>query len=138
MVDENKLGMRFNAGKARWDLLPIGALSELVNVFTYGAKKYAPNNWRKGLKFSDTMAALDRHWAAWKTGEDRDSESGCHHLAHVAWNAFALLEFYLMGREDLDDRCKEVAPFQTTSNIKEPPASQNNVIFENGQLKVVK
>lgn len=116
----SELGDRFNVGKARWDLIPGGALSELVNVFTYGSKKYADHNWRKGLKFSDTIAAMERHWNLWKCGEERDAESGCHHLGHVLWNAIVLLEFSILGRKDLDDRVIG-APIQPVTNIKEPP-----------------
>ena len=39
--------MKHDENKARWDLLPMGATSEIVDVLTYGAKKYAPDNWRK-------------------------------------------------------------------------------------------
>lgn len=116
----SKLGDRFNVGKSRWDLVPWGPLSELVNVYTYGSKKYADNNWRKGLKFSDTFAALQRHLMAWYSGESRDSESNCHHLAHVAWNAFTLIELEFLGK-GVDDRVKDAMPLAPVSLIKEPP-----------------
>ncbi len=32
--------------KARWDLLPMDAVSPVVDVLTFGAKKYAPDNWK--------------------------------------------------------------------------------------------
>lgn len=127
MVEEVKLGDRFNIGKARWDLLPFGPLSELVNVFTYGSKKYADNNWRKGLKFTETFAAMMRHAACWMLGETRDPESGCHHLAHVAWNALVLIEFQELGKLDCDDRVKGAMPITSTMVIKEPPAKVNGV-----------
>lgn len=123
------LGDRFNAGKARWDLLPPGPLSEIVNVYTYGSKKYSDHNWRKGLTFSSTFASCCRHLFAWFSGEKRDPESGCHHLAHVAWNCLTLMEFEFKHTSKdpnpLDDRPANAAPIQPTTNIKPPPEKPN-------------
>jgi hypothetical protein len=116
-----KLGMRFNSGKVRLDLLPFGAISEVANVSTYGSRKYDDENWRKGLKFKDTYRAILSHAFKWFTGEQYDPESGCHHLAHAAWNCLAIVEFELLNRTELDDRLKRVAPIQDTKKIKEPP-----------------
>ena len=114
-------GARFNAGKPRWDLLPAGALSELVNVFSFGAYKYDDDNWRKGLKYRDCLRAILSHTFKWVAGERCDPESGCHHLAHAAWNCLVLVEFDLIGRTDLDNRPQGTAPLSPVSNIKEPP-----------------
>ncbi len=35
-------------------------------------------------------AALFRHLARWKGGEDRDPDSGAHPLVHLAWRALAI------------------------------------------------
>jgi hypothetical protein len=29
-------------------LIPVGALAEIARVYGFGARKYEPNNWRKG------------------------------------------------------------------------------------------
>lgn len=34
-------------GKPRWDLLPLLLVEKIVEVFSFGAKKYAPNTWQK-------------------------------------------------------------------------------------------
>ncbi len=90
-------GLRYNAGKVRMDLVPPDALKALAEVYTKGAEKYAARNWEKGLDWSECYGSLLRHANAWNTGEDRDEESGQLHMAHVAWNAMALLTFALRG-----------------------------------------
>lgn len=91
-------GMKDDGGKLRWDLLQWRALNDVVVVTTFGAKKYAPDNWRKVPDWrARYSAALMRHFVAWQTGQRNDPESGLHHLAHVAWNALSLLELDLMG-----------------------------------------
>lgn len=85
---------KYDAGKARWDLLPFDAVAGIVDVLTYGATKYAPEGWRKVPDArARYTAALLRHLAAWRGGERLDPESGLPHLAHVACNAVFLLWF---------------------------------------------
>ena len=40
-------GRKDDAEKPRWDLLPFGPVREVVEVLTFGAKKYAPDNWQR-------------------------------------------------------------------------------------------
>lgn len=101
----SSLANRYNEGKLRYDLVPVFALKEVTRVFTYGAIKYAPDNWRKGLPWTGCIASLERHLQAFKGGEDVDSESGLFHMAHLAVNALFLLEYYKTHPE-LDDRIK--------------------------------
>ena len=100
---ENYGGLRYNEGKLRYDLLPADALEELVKVYTKGAAKYAPRNWEKGMDWSKCFASLLRHAFSWAKGEDLDPETGCAHMAHVAWNALALVA-YAKRSKGLDDR----------------------------------
>ena len=91
----------------RMDLIPTDALDELGRVFHFGTKKYAPHNYRKGYDFSKSLAALYRHLNAWNSGtEDNDPESGCSHLAHVAWHCFALMQSQVDHGDRFDDRFK--------------------------------
>jgi len=91
---------------ARFDLIPGRPLWELAELYGRGAAKYFENNWRKGYKWSLSFAALMRHaWLFW-SGEDRDKETGCHHMAAVCFHAMALIEFGVTHPE-LDDRPKE-------------------------------
>jgi hypothetical protein len=102
---------RGNFNKMPWHLLPLDALCEVVRVYQSGAKKYAPRNWEKGLPYSETFGAMMRHYYAWAVcHESTDPESNCHHLAHVVWNALALLTFELRGlgqERGLDDRKRQ-------------------------------
>ncbi len=87
-------GMKFDTGKLRYDLIPPEALRALADVLTYGAEKYAPDNWKSvpDAKARYT-AALYRHLEAWRSGEQTDAESGRHHLAHAITNVAFLIWF---------------------------------------------
>ena len=77
-------GVKADAGKARYSLIPVQPLHEVAQVMTFGAMKYADNNWQKVdnavVRYTD--AAL-RHIESWRGGEQNDHESGNHHLAHA-------------------------------------------------------
>jgi hypothetical protein len=86
-------GMKSDHGKRRYDLVPVRAMGLLVDVLTYGAQKYAPDNWRQVVDArARYTAALYRHLEAWRAGEWLDPESGLPHLAHAACNVFFLME----------------------------------------------
>ena len=96
-------GCKDDSGKLRYDLVSEVGLRRVTEVYTFGAKKYADHNWRKGIAWSRIFAAIMRHlWAFWR-GEDLDPESGLPHLAHAAWGCLTLLE-YRETRRELDDR----------------------------------
>lgn len=96
-------GKKFDADKARFDLIPPGSLWAVAEIYTYGAGKYADRNWEKGLSWGRVFAAIMRHlWSFWR-GEELDEESGLPHLAHAAWDCLALLE-YGRTHPELDDR----------------------------------
>lgn len=42
-------GMKYDDGKPRFDLIPFDLMNDEQKVWEYGANKYAPNNWRKGM-----------------------------------------------------------------------------------------
>jgi hypothetical protein len=97
-------GIKYDNGKPRYDLLPVGAVEEIAKVYTFGCKKYAPHNWRMGIHYSRLFSAAQRHQAAFWGGESTDPESNLHHLAHAAFSLLAILQFELEEREHLDDR----------------------------------
>lgn len=96
-------GLRYNEGKDRLDLVPESAITGIAKVLTFGAKKYAPNNWKLGMRWSKITSSLKRHLAAIDRGEDYDSESGLMHIDHVLTNAAFLKEYYKIYPEG-DDR----------------------------------
>jgi len=79
-----KVGAKHDAGKPLYNLIPVHAEAELVDVLTFGATKYAPNQWRNVENATERYtAAAMRHLAAYRMGETHDTESGKHHLAHA-------------------------------------------------------
>lgn len=78
-------GRKDDAGKPRFDLIPPEFDLAVARVLEYGARKYAPDNWRKVSDWKARYtAALMRHVCAWRAGEELDKESGLPHLAHAA------------------------------------------------------
>lgn len=84
-----------DAGKGRPTLIPWGGLRAVIAVAEFGIRKgYAPHSWRTVPDARERYTeALGRHfidcmeYGPWSP----DSESGLPVLAHVAWNALALL-----------------------------------------------
>jgi len=95
-------GTKHDGGKLPWHLLPPDVIEEVLKVLDFGAKKYAPRNWEKGMAWSRPFSALMRHMWAWWRGEDRDAETGLSHLAHAACCIIFLLGYELrkIGKDD--------------------------------------
>lgn len=86
-------GNKYDQGKPMYNLLPPIAVNGMAEVLTYGANKYAPNNWRKVENAQERyQAALLRHAFAYLAGEVNDKESGLPHMAHVMACAAFLIE----------------------------------------------
>ena len=105
-------GARYNAGKPDFSLLPMFTLQDELAVWAYGAKKYAPWNWTKGMPWSIPFACAMRHLTAWQMGEELDAESGLPHLAHAMCN-LRMLTLYASRYREGDDRpahLREAAP----------------------------
>jgi hypothetical protein len=77
-------GVKYDAGKPRWSLLPDGVISDVVRVLEFGATRYGENNW-KHVPHATTRYydAAMRHMDAWWQGEMDDPETGMCHLAHA-------------------------------------------------------
>lgn len=87
----------------RFDLIPAKAMRQVARLYGRGALKYACHNWRRGYAWSLSIAALERHLAAFKEREDIDPETECPHLAAVIFHALSLLTF-ADEHPELDDR----------------------------------
>lgn len=82
--DSGRLGVKFDKDKPKWNLLPWDELEDVVHVLTFGAKKYAPDNWKFVADANNRyMDAAMRHLVAHQQGEQRDAESGESHIAHA-------------------------------------------------------
>ena len=97
-------GIKHDAGKLPFELLPWDAISEVAAVLRFGAGKYGVRNWERGLMCGRLYGALLRHVSAWWQGEDCDPETGLSHMAHASCCALMLLAYDERGRRDLDDR----------------------------------
>ena len=87
-------GVKYDNDKPQWSLLPFKALREVVDVLTYGAKKYAPDNWKKVPNAKQRyIDAGFRHFTAYAAGEKLDPETGKSHLAHALCCLLYLLAF---------------------------------------------
>lgn len=87
-------GVKADGGKPDYSLLELKLLEGMVKVLTFGAKKYSRDNWKKVPEGKDRyFAALQRHLAAWQSGEKIDPESGENHLDHALCNLYFLRYF---------------------------------------------
>ena len=98
-ADPHAPGAKLDGGKVRADLLLdfSKALKEVAKVSTFGAQKYTEGGWitvPNGAK--RYKAALLRHLLE----DGVDPDSNLDHLAHVAWNALAILELTLRDRDE--------------------------------------
>lgn len=97
------IAVRSALQKVRFDLLPWVPLVEVARVFTFGAHNYGDRNWEEGFSWSRCIGSTLRHFVKWLLGEERDDESGLHHLAHSIANLLFLLEYVFRGK-GTDDR----------------------------------
>ena len=85
---------RLDTGKpAGFYLIPYRPMVELAKVYTIGAKKYSPRGWEAGMSWSRVFDPIHRHLGKYAGGERYDATDGQHHMASVAWGAFALMEY---------------------------------------------
>lgn len=99
---ERLTGTKHDQDKPMLNLLDAQALEGLAAVLTFGAKKYAADNWRGGISNSRLIASLLRHLFAIMRGEYIDPESGLPHIDHVGCN-WMFLSNNLKNRPDLND-----------------------------------
>jgi hypothetical protein len=82
-AEQKKEFVKHDNEKNRLGLLPVQAVLTIGKVLTFGARKYAPNNW---MRCKDTTRYVDaalRHIFAYIGGEKNDPETGLPHLAHA-------------------------------------------------------
>ena len=77
-------GRKFDYEKPRWDLVHWEELQDMVDVLTFGSKKYDDDNWKRVPgAVKRYKAALMRHFVDYTKGELKDPETGKSHLAHM-------------------------------------------------------
>lgn len=103
----NEGGLKYDAEKAPMELLDNYPLTQIANVFGFGANKYGRFNYKKGIAWNRLISAAYRHLGAFNAGEDLDPESKLHHLAHLGCCIFMLLE-YTKTHPELDNRYETI------------------------------
>lgn len=95
-------GIKYDEDKPKVDLVPVNGIIAAARAFTFGAKKYSPWNWANGMAWLRLYAAVLRHLFAWARGEEKDGDSGLHHLDH-ALASLLMLQSHVelgLGRDD--------------------------------------
>jgi hypothetical protein len=123
---EPKKALHFSEGKPGVDQIPPELLLEWGEVFSYGEKKYARDNWKLGLEWHQFLGSALRHIYRWQLGEDRDPESGLPHLAHALWNIGCLRYYQLRGlgtdtRPVVDAQPKQGTPDDFFNKLEDDP-----------------
>lgn len=98
--------MKFDEDKLRAELVPQSAMDALGAVLTFGAKKYAPNNWKLCTDLICYEGALLRHIGAYRRGEALDPETGMPHLWHALTCLAVLVELDEESKKALLDLFK--------------------------------
>jgi hypothetical protein len=82
------------------------ALLAIGKCIEFGTHKYpAVDNWKLvDNAFTRYQDAMQRHYLKYLAGEERDPETNLLHLAHMGWNALAILELYLSEHKEDYDR----------------------------------
>jgi len=95
-------GRKDDGGKPPHHLIAPEMPEAMAAVLDFGAKKYAPRNWEKGMDWSRPFSALMRHMWAWWRGESADPETGMSHLWHAACCIMFLVAYEerKIGRDD--------------------------------------
>ncbi len=100
-------GARFNAGKWKPTFWPREALKAGSRVWEFGEAKYARDNWRGGLLWTEVADSTIRHLQDFldPSKSDFDKESGLHVVWHALCNV-AMLTWFIRYRPECDDRWK--------------------------------
>lgn len=117
-------GVKYDNDKPRWGLLPLDQVEHVVDILTFGSKKYSDDNWKyvenAGERYFDAMM---RHIKDYRTAKEReneflkyDSETGKNHLAHAICNALFLIYFDDNRKKDVDS-INEKGYVENTSSI---------------------
>ena len=108
-LTDDGTGKKYDSGKPMAGTLTdvfSRALMAVGACIEYGTHKYPdPKNWQlvdNGIKrYRDAMV---RHLLKYNAGIDKDEETKLPHLAHMAWNALAILELYMQEHKDELDK----------------------------------
>lgn len=106
-TNQLRKGDKFDSGKPPMKYLTTEFLNGTALAQEYGAKKYNPWNFQKGLEYSSMYDACIRHMTEWFHGDTNDKESGLNHLFHAAANLNMLI-WMEANKPAMDDRPKKL------------------------------
>jgi len=103
-------------GKPRPDLLSPFAMERIGRWMEMGSRKYEPNNWQKGMKYSRVVASLCRHLMMYLQNDRQED-----HLAALAVNVSFLMHYDIMiERGVLPQSLDDLPKYQPTTEGAEP------------------
>ena len=92
-LPDNNPKTRMGVMKPGVSTVPPTAIMMLGAAMKHGAEKYGPFNYREeSISMSVYYDAMWRHLMSWWDGEDFDTDSGLHHLAHVMAGAAIVMD----------------------------------------------
>jgi hypothetical protein len=111
--------LRYNDGKLQWGLVHFKSLEPMIQVLEFGAKKYAPDNWKKQMDRKKLLESAMRHMAALMDGQENDPETGLSHIGHLMCNALFYSYHFAIKKDDLvsSDSNTGIARFDDGSEI---------------------
>lgn len=124
-------GTKNDSEKIQVELLSARWLFGVGQVLTFGARKYAAHNWRKGIALSRLLGACLRHVLAFLGGEDCDSETQLSHLYHASCCLMFAAELH-ETHPDLDDRYKPALNTQRKASALHLSEELRRGLFEDG------
>ena len=87
---ENEKFIKHDENKIKVSLLEPAFVLGVAEVATFGANKYAKDNWKKCDDLDRYKDAALRHLFAYLKGEKVDEETGLSHLYHASCNLMFL------------------------------------------------
>lgn len=102
--------LRWSKGKVELQRVAPQLVEEVAKVLQISSEKYPDNddgtaNWMGGLSYQSLIGCMERHLNEFKKGIDKDKDTGCHTLAHLACNIMFILYFESTNRnKELDNR----------------------------------
>jgi hypothetical protein len=100
---QQEKALRYNEGKDEWKLVHFLSLVPMVRVLMYGAKKYAPDNWKKQMSKEIILNSLMRHATSLMDGETHDRETNLHHIGHIMCNCMFYAFHYVFNSSNNPD-----------------------------------
>lgn len=98
-----KQGIKYDIGKPAFDLIDPDWELDVARVLTFGATKYEPYNWARGMSLGKALAAVKRHINSIERGEHYDEECNTQHAANASVGLMFVHYFIRKGMLNIPD-----------------------------------